>query len=97
MDVLVIVVTQAEELLYILDTYQNRPLSDGLNLGWIGTNGASTNNMPKILNKLLEKDTLLPFGTKTFVTKVLEDYMEMGNMVAKQPLNTRISSKYMTM
>ena len=68
----------------MLDTYQNRPLSDGLKLGWICTNGASTNNMPKILNRLLKKGTLLQFGTKTFVMKMLEDYMEMGKMIAKR-------------
>ena len=82
-DILIIVVTQAEELLYMLDTYWNRPLLDGLKLGWICTNGAGTNNVPKILNRLLKKGTLLQFGTKTFVMKVLEDYMEMGKMVAK--------------
>ena len=82
-DVLIIVVTQAKELLYMLDAYQNRPLSDGLKLGWICTNRASTNNVPKILNRLLKKGTLLQFGTKTFVTKTLEDYTEMGKMVAK--------------
>ena len=47
-------------------------------------NGASTNNVPKILNRLLKKGTLLQFGTKTFVTKTLEDYSQMGKMVAKQ-------------
>ena len=67
----------------MLDVYQNRPLSDGLKLGWISTNRAGTNNMPKVLNRLLEKGTLLQFGTKTFVMKVLEDYTEMGKMVAK--------------
>ena len=82
-NVLIIVVTQAEELLYMLDAYWNRPLSDGLKLGWICTNGAGTNNVPKILNRLLKKGTLLQFGTKTFVTKMLEDYTEMGKMVAK--------------
>ena len=82
-DILIIVVTQAKELLYMLDTYQNRPLLDGLKLGWICTNRAGTNNVPKILNRLLKKGTLLQFGTKTFVTKVLEDYTEMGKMVAK--------------
>ena len=46
-DVLVIVVTQAKELLYMLDTYQNRLLLDGLKLGLICTNGADTNNVPK--------------------------------------------------
>ena len=81
-DILVIVVTQAKELLYMLDIYQSRPLLDGLKLGWISTNRAGTNNMPKILNRLLEKDTLLQSDTKTFVTKMLEDYMEMGKMVA---------------
>ena len=96
-DVLVIVVTQSKELLEMLDTYWNRPLSDGLKLGWICTNGASTNNVPKILNRLLEKGTLLQFGTKMFVTKALEDYTEMGKMVAKNSLNTRISFKYTTM
>ena len=59
MDIHVIVVTQAEKLLYILDAYQNRPLLDGLKLGLICTNGASTNNVPKILNRLLYKCTLL--------------------------------------
>ena len=83
-DVLVIVVTQAEELLDILDAYQNRPLLDGLKLGWIYTNGASTNNAPKILNRLLKKSICLQFGTKMFVTKGLEDYKEIGKMVAKQ-------------
>ena len=39
--------------------------------------------MPKVLNRLLEKGTLLQFGTKTFVMKVLEDYTEMGKIVAK--------------
>ena len=82
-DVLIIVVTQAEELLYMLDIYQNRTLSDGLRLGWICTNGAGTNNVPKILNRLLKKGTLLQFGIRTFVTKMLEDYMEMGKVVAK--------------
>ena len=52
-DILVIVVTQAEELLYMLDTCWNRPLSNGLNLGWIHINGASSNNVLKILNRLL--------------------------------------------
>ena len=83
-NVLIIVVTQAEELLHILDACQNRPLSDGLKLGWIRTNGTGTNNMLKILNRLLKKSTLLQFGTKTFVTKTLEDCMEMGKMVTKQ-------------
>ena len=54
-DILVIVVTQAEELLYILFTHHNRPLLDGLKLGWIHTNRAGTNDVPKILNRLLEK------------------------------------------
>ena len=68
-DILIIVVTQAEELLYMLDPCQNRPLSDGLKLGWICTNGAGTNNMPKILNRLLKKGILLQFGTQTFCHK----------------------------
>ena len=68
----------------MLDTCRNSPLSDGLKLGWICMNGAGTNNMPTILNKLLKKGTLLQFGTKTFGTKVLEDFMKMGKMVAKQ-------------
>ena len=83
-DVLIIVVTQAKKLLYMLDACRNRPLLDGLKLGWICTNGAGTNNMPKILNRLLKKGTLLQFGTKTFVTKTLEDYSQMGKMVAKR-------------
>ena len=82
-DVLIIVVTQAEKLLYMLDAYWNRPLSDGLKLGWICSNGAGTNNVPKILNRLLKKGILLQFGTKTFVMKTLEDYSQMGKMVAK--------------
>ena len=83
MEILVIVVTQAEELLYIFDACQNRPLCDGLKLGWISTNRAGSNNVPKILNRLLEKGKLLQFSTKMFVMKTLEDYMEMGKMVAK--------------
>ena len=83
MDVLIIVVTQAEKLLYMLDAYWNRPLLDGLKLGWICTNRASTSNMPKILNRLLKKGTLLQFGTKTFVMKMLEHYSQMGKMLAK--------------
>ena len=81
---LIIVATQTEEILYMLDTYWNRPLLDGPKLGWICMNGAGINNMPKILNRLLKKGTLLQFGTKTFVTKTLVDYTEMGKMVAKQ-------------
>ena len=54
-------------------------------LGWIGMNGAGTNNVPKILNRLLKEGTLLQFGTKMFVTKMLEDYSQMGKMVAKRP------------
>ena len=77
-DILAIVVTQAKELLYMLDTNWNRPLLDGLMLGWIRTNGAGTNNVPKILKTLLWKGTLLQF-----VTMVLENYAEMGKMVAK--------------
>ena len=65
-DILIIVVTQAKELLDMLDTCQNRPLSDGCKFGWIFTNGASTNNMPKILKRLLKKGTLLQFGTNVF-------------------------------
>ena len=68
----------------MLDACQNRLLSDSLKLGWICTNGAGTNNVPKILNRLLKKGTLLQFGTKMFVMKMLEDYTEMGKMVAKQ-------------
>ena len=67
----------------MLDTHWNRPLSDGLKLGWIHTNGAGTNDVPKILNRLLQKGTLAQFGTKTFVTKALEDYAEMGKIIAK--------------
>ena len=52
-DVLVIVVTHAKELLYMLDIHQNKPLSNGLELGWIHTNIAGTNNVPKILSRLL--------------------------------------------
>ena len=81
-EILIIVVTQAEELLYMLDAYLNRPLLDGYKLGWICANGASTNNMPKILNRVQEKSTLLQFSTKMFIFKVLEDYTEMGKMVA---------------
>ena len=77
-------VTQAEKLLYMLDACQNRSLLDGLKLGWICTNGAGTNNVPKILNRLLKKGTLLQFGTKMFVTKMLEDYSQMGKMVTKR-------------
>ena len=83
-DVLIIVVIQAKELLYILDACWNRPLLDSLKLGWIFTNGAGTNNVPKILNRLLKKGTVLQFGTKMFVMKKLEDYTEMGKMVTKQ-------------
>ena len=83
-EVLVIVVTQAKKPLDMLDSHQNRPLSDGLKVGWIHTNGAGTNYEPKILNRLLYKGTLLQFGIKIFVTKALEDYAEMGKMVAKQ-------------
>ena len=83
-DELIIVVTQAKKLLYMLDICQNRPLLDSLKLGWICTNGTGANNMPKILNRLLKKGTLLQFGTKTFVMKTLEDYTVMGKMVAKQ-------------
>ena len=82
-DILIIVVTQTKKLLYMLDTYRNRPLLDGLKLGWIGMNGAGTNNMPKIFNRLLKEGTLLQFGTKTFVMKMLEDYSQMGKMVTK--------------
>ena len=55
--------------------------------GWIRTNGASTNDVPKILNRILQKSTLLQFfffSTKTFVMKTLEDYAKMGKMVTKQ-------------
>ena len=65
-DVLGIVVTRAEELLDILDACWNRPLSDGLKLRWICTNGASTKNVPKIFNRLLKKGTVFQFGTNTF-------------------------------
>ena len=82
-DVFIIVVIQAKKLLYMLDACQNRLLLNGLKLGWICMNGAGTNNVPKILYRLLKKGTLLQFGTKTFVTNTLEDYMEMGKMVAK--------------
>ena len=51
-EVLVIVVTQAKELLYILDAHWNRPFFDGHKLGWIHISRASTNNIPKILNGL---------------------------------------------
>ena len=84
MDILLIVVTWAEELLYMFDPYQNKPLLDGLKLGWICTNRASTNNVPKILNRLLKKSALLQFGIKMFVMKALEDYLEMGKMVTKR-------------
>ena len=67
----------------MLDAYWNQPLLDGRKLGWICMNGAGTNNVPKILNRLLEKGTLLQFGTKTFILKVLEHYTEIGKMVAK--------------
>ena len=67
----------------MLDTYQNRPLSDGLKLMWICMNRAGTNNVPKILNRLLQKGALLQFGTKMFIMKAPEDYTEMGKMVAK--------------
>ena len=66
----------------MLDAYWNRPLSDGLKLGQICTNGANTNDVPKMLNRLLQKGT--QFGIKTFAMKVLEDYAEMGKMVTKQ-------------
>ena len=68
----------------MLDICQYRPLSDGCKLGWICTNGACTNNVPKILNRLMWKGTLLQFGTKMFVMKALEDYAEIGKMVTKQ-------------
>ena len=48
-----IVVTQAEELLYMLEKYWNRSLSDAFKLGWIYGNRDSTKNMPMILNRLL--------------------------------------------
>ena len=79
-----IVVTQAKELLYMLDASWNRPLLDGCKLGWISTNGAGINIVPKILNRLLEKGILLQFGKKPFIMKVLEDYMEMGKMVTNK-------------
>ena len=83
-DVFVIVVTQAKELLYIVDAYWYRPLLGGLKLGWIHSNRAGTNDVPKMLNILLKKGTFLQFGTKTFNTKALEDYAEIGKMVTKQ-------------
>ena len=67
----------------MLDTYWNRPLLAVLKLGLISTNGAGTNNVPKILNRLLKKGILLQFGTKTFVTKMLEDYTEISKMITK--------------
>ena len=63
----------------MLNACWNRPLSDGLRLGWICMNGASTNNVLKILNRLLEKGKLLQVGMK-----VLDDYTEMGKMFAKR-------------
>ena len=83
-DVLVIVVTQVKELLYMLDAYNKRPLSDGHKLGWISMDRVGTNNLPKLLNRLLKKNTLLQFSTKIFIMKALEDYTEIGKMVAKQ-------------
>ena len=83
-DILIVVVTQAEELLYIFDSYWKTLLSDGLKLGWICTNGTGINNVPKIPNRLLGKGTLLQFDTKIFIMKVLEDYTEMGKIVAMQ-------------
>ena len=53
MDVLVIVATQAKELLYMLGACWNRLLSDGLELGWIHKKIAGSNNVPKILNRLV--------------------------------------------
>ena len=38
---------------------------------------------PRYSTDYCKKGTLLQFGTKTFVTKALEDYAEMGKMVAK--------------
>ena len=46
-------IIQAKELLFMLDTCLSRLLLDGLKLSWICTNGAGTNNMPKILKRLL--------------------------------------------
>ena len=83
-DILAIVVKWAKELPNIFYAYWNKPLSDGLKLGWICKNRARTRNMPKILNRLLKKGTFLQFSTKTFVTKALEDYTEMGKMVTKR-------------
>ena len=82
-NILIVVFTQAKELLYMLDVGWNRPLLDGRKLSWIHTNRASTNDVPKILNRLLEKGIFLQFGTKTFVTKLLENYAKMDKMAAK--------------
>ena len=68
----------------MLNECQNRPFLGGLKFGWIRMNGAGIYNVPKVLNRLLQKGTVLQFGTKTFVRQALEDYKEMGKMVAKQ-------------
>ena len=51
---------------------------------WLDQHKWNHHNVPKILNRLLEKGTLLQFNTKMFITKALEDYTEMGKMVSKQ-------------
>ena len=84
-DVLVIVVTQAEELLYMLDACWNRPLLDGLKLGWIYANTEPALTMcPRYSTDYCRKEHFFSLAQRCLSYKMLEDYMEMGKMVAKQ-------------
>ena len=46
---------------------------DSCKLGWISPNRASINILPKILNKMLKKITLLYLGTKVLFVQKLDN------------------------
>ena len=61
--ILAIVVAQAKELLYILDTSGCGPFTNGHQLGWVCTDLAMANYVAQVIDLALKKCTFLHLCT----------------------------------
>ena len=61
--ILVIIVAQTKELLYISDTSGHGPLANGHQLGWVHVDLAIANYMAQVMNLALKKGIFLYLHT----------------------------------
>ena len=66
LDVLCIIISKAKELLQFFNRGWFQPGMYGLNLFGVCAQTTSFDNMPKVLNRLLTKETFLTLGKQLF-------------------------------